>query len=939
MSQVTSIEALEEESRRWLFSNPERYRQVALEMLALAKGASPEAQARAYRVYGNALRMEGRWDEARQAVRRALRLWRRAGHEVEWARTQTTLIPILAQLGENRRALAASRAGLAVFLRHGQKLPAARLLNNTGGIYLYTGRPREALRCFEQARELAQTVGDQALYSRAEFCRALAFQAVGRHREALRSCAVALRPTLRTGQILNGSRILVVAANSLFQLGRFGKALQRFAKARAVFERESASGDVAECDLHICACYLELNRYGPALGRIEGFLQTSGRAWFEMAWAWYYRGVALARVGRTDEARISLAKAVRLFRRHGDHKSASQAGLEEAELLLRLGNGPEAARLAATVQRNGHLSTSALEMARAGLVIATASLALSRPGRARAEAFRAWEIARRTHIPGLKFRALHLLGQVALRQRDFEAADRFLSGAVRLAEQMRATVQLPFRQAFLADKAATYSDLIWLRLNQGKVREAHLLTRKAKSRALADQLVTSPTFRVGSWGVAEERLHRELEALRREYQQLTLPTTLGGMVATGTRAMPIVDPVRRNWLEQRLGVLWDEWELRRVGSQARSRMQAKVRAHRLRRGEALVEYIVARERLIAFVSDRRGLRGWSDLGPIETVVRSLELLQLNMDATLNLQGMGPLLGLRQNAIALLHEIYLKIWAPLPWLTGQKQVVVVPHGPLHQVPFGALFDGKHHLVEQVELTLAPSQAVWRRCVERARMNGFSTDLVLGYNPGEQLPFVETEALAVARKLGAPVYNGDQARMDQISKAGYYRVLHLAVHGQFRPDNPDFSALQLADGALTAADVTGMQFKASLVALSACETGVSRVGNGDELTGLITAFLMAGSTTVLASLWRVDDEATADLMARFYDELLDGRGKAAALRNAQVAMIGKQLHPLYWAAFAIIGDGGPIPSQIDEGGDEEWPSSHHRKEGPDRASPTR
>jgi tetratricopeptide (TPR) repeat protein len=912
------MEALEEESRRWLFSNPERYRQVAMEMLALARGAPSEAQARANRVHGNALRMEGRWEEALRAVQRALRLWRRAGDEVEWARTQTTLIPILAQLGENRRALAASRAGLAVFLRHDQTLPAARLLNNTGGIYLYTGRPREALRCYEQARELALKAPDVALVARTDLHWAMALQALGRHREALRRCAAALHPTLRTGQILNGARIQVVAANSLFQLGRFGKALQRFAKARTVFERESASRDVAECDLHICACYLELNRHGPALGRIEDFLQKTGRAWFEIAWAWYYRGVALARIGRPDEARTSLAKAVRLFRRHEDRKGAAQAGLEEAELLLRLGNTQEAARLAASVQRSGGPFTSGLEMARAGLVVATASLATGRLARARVEAERAWELARRAHTPGLTFRALHLLGQVALQQRQFEAANRFLSQAVRLAEQMRATVQLPFRQAFLADKSAAYGDLIWLRLEQGKVQEAHRFMEKAKSRGLADQLAAAPATPARSAGLAEERLYRELEAVRREYQQLTLPTNLGAPAAAGTRALPVTDSARRDWLEQRLGVLWDEWELRRVGAPSPARKETKVRPHRLRRGEAMVEYMVARERLIAFVSDQRGLRGWFDLGPIEGIVRCLELLQLNLDATLNLRGLGPLSGLIGNAKALLHELYCKLWAPLSGLADQRQLVVVPHGPLHQVPFGALFDGVHHLVELVELTLSPSRTVWRRCQERAQLQTSTTDLVLGYNHGEQLPFVETEALVVARELTAPVYLGDQARLERVTSSGQCRVLHLAVHGQFRPDNPEFSALQLVDGALTAADVTGMKLQASLVTLSACETGVSRVSSGDELTGLITAFLMAGSTAVLASLWRVDDEATADLMARFYQGLLNGRGKAASLQGAQIDLIRKQLHPLYWAAFAIVGDGGPV-HLINEGGD--------------------
>jgi tetratricopeptide (TPR) repeat protein len=909
MSLDQRIQELEKESHRWMFSNPERYRQVTTEMMALSVGAGPEVRARAYRAHSNALRMEGRWEEALRAARRALRLWRRAGHEVEWARTQTTLIPILAQLGQIRQAIAASRAGLAVFLRYDQALPAARLLNNTGGIYLYTGRPREALNCYEQAKGLALKAADPVLGARTDVHWAMALQALGRHREALRRCAMALRPAARSRQALHVASILVVAANSLFQLGRFGNALRRFAKARTLFEQESATREVAECDLHICACYLELNRYAPALGRIESFLAEPGRAWFETAWAWYYRGVALARLGHFDESRSSLGKAGRLFRRHRDRQGAARAGLEEAELLLRLGIASRAAALASRLQRDGRL-TSSLEKIRASLVIAAASLENGRLKRAEHEAQQALVLARRAQVPGLIFQALHLLGQVDLRRGQFDTAHRYLTKAVYLAEQMRTTVQLPFRRTFLADKAAAYADLIWLYLKQGDVKEAYRLVGKAKSRALADQLVAAPTARPLGLGTPQDPLQRELEAIRREYQQLTLPTQLGTMAGAETRTLPEVDSARRRWLEHRLGVLWDELELRRVGAVASQYRMVKGRKPRLRHGEALVEYFVARNRVFAFVSDRNGLCGWSDLGGVEPVVRSLELLQLNLEATLNLRRSGRLAGLTKNANSHLQELYRRLWAPLPGLSAKGRMLIVPHGPLHQVPFAALYDGERYLVERVELTLAPSRTVWQQCTEKARRQPVTGDLVLGYNPIAQLPFVETEAVTVARALAAPVYLGEQARLDQITKLGPCRVLHLAVHGQFRPDNPEFSALQLADGALTAVDVTNLQLQAALVTLSACETGLSRVTNGDELTGLITAFLMAGSTAVLASLWRVDDEATADLMVRFYERLLDGNGKAAALRGAQIDMINKQPHPLFWAGFAIIGDGGPI-----------------------------
>lgn len=909
MDQDRRIAELEKESHRWMFSNTERYRQIATEMITLSRRASATAKARAHRAYSNALRMDGKWEEALRFAQQALRLWRRAGDEVEWARTQTTLIPILAQLGLNRRAMAASRAGLAVFLRNDQSLPAARLLNNTGGIYLYTGQAREALRCFQQASDLARKAGDLALGARAEWHQASALQALGRHHEALRHCIIAWRPTARTGQALNLARIHVVAATSLFQLGRFGKALRRFAKARTLFEREEAARDVAECDLHICACYIELNRYAPALNRMESFLEQPGRAWFEIALASYYQGVALAHLGRPLEARVALKRASRLFSRHGDRLGSNRARLEEAELLLQLGSAREAARLALRVARDQE-GRSGLELARASLVMAAAWLSVGRLNQAERHAGQARLIGQRARMPGLTFRAFHLLGQVAIRRRRFDEAGEFLARAVRLAEQMRATVQLEFRNAFLADKAAAYADLVWVRLQQGKAKAARQLMEQAKSRALADHLAATPSSGLPRAGSATERLLREMEDVRREYQQLTSPAYLTGASA-GTPEAQNAALDRRTGLEKRLGALWDEWELRSVGWATAAQAIGQQGMKRLGNREVLIEYMVVQERLIAFGSDRTGLRGWVELGPIEGVVRSLELLQLNFDATLNLRHAAPLVGMAKNAKRQLRDLYERIWAPLPWLTGAERILIIPHGPLHQVPFGALYDGERYLVERVELTMAPSRTVWQACCTRGSKERATTDLVLCFNPGGELPYVEAEAVAVAQQLETDVWLDQAATTERFLQTGPYRVLHLAVHGQFRPDNPQFSTLLLADGSLTAADVTGLRLEAALLTLSACETGLSRVSHGEELTGLITAFLTAGSSATLASLWRVDDAATADLMVRFYQALLGGQRKSAALRQAQIEILHQRTHPVFWAGFAVIGDGGPLP----------------------------
>jgi CHAT domain-containing protein len=132
-----------------------------------------------------------------------------------------------------------------------------------------------------------------------------------------------------------------------------------------------------------------------------------------------------------------------------------------------------------------------------------------------------------------------------------------------------------------------------------------------------------------------------------------------------------------------------------------------------------------------------------------------------------------------------------------------------------------------------------------------------------------------------------------------------VLHLACHGYFRPDNPLFSSLRLADGWLTVRDAYDLDLSCDLVTLSACETGVSAIAPGDELIGLARGFFSAGAPALLVSLWRVDDHITADMMASFYKQLREGDGPAAALRHAQRELLERHPHPFFWSPFVLLG----------------------------------
>ncbi|MCI0622413.1 MAG: CHAT domain-containing protein [Acidobacteria bacterium] len=152
----------------------------------------------------------------------------------------------------------------------------------------------------------------------------------------------------------------------------------------------------------------------------------------------------------------------------------------------------------------------------------------------------------------------------------------------------------------------------------------------------------------------------------------------------------------------------------------------------------------------------------------------------------------------------------------------------------------------------------------------------------------------------------------------SELGQYRIVHFATHGLMNNEHPELSGLVLSlvdergrpqDGFLRLHDIYNLNLPADLVVLSACNTGLGKDVRGEGLVGIVRGFMYAGAARVVASLWKVDDDATAELMKRFYQRMLQGgMTPAAALRSAQVEMWQhKQWRsPYYWAAFTLQGE---------------------------------
>ena len=231
-----------------------------------------------------------------------------------------------------------------------------------------------------------------------------------------------------------------------------------------------------------------------------------------------------------------------------------------------------------------------------------------------------------------------------------------------------------------------------------------------------------------------------------------------------------------------------------------------------------------------------------------------------------------------------QDVYREYFKPVRPYLKTKQIIIVPYGGLNVIPFACLKgENGHYLAEDYAISYAPSGSVLKLC-QAKRKPDLNKALILA-NPqlpeaGSALRFAEVEAESVGKLFPQSVLlRGAEATKSAFVKLSPdYDVLHLACHGVMDQTEPMLSNLRLArdndnNGVLTVREIFDLNLDASLVTLSACNTGTGEVtGSGFEFMGMTRAFLYAGTPSVLASLWCVDDRATAELMELFYRNLL-------------------------------------------------------------------
>jgi CHAT domain-containing protein len=288
--------------------------------------------------------------------------------------------------------------------------------------------------------------------------------------------------------------------------------------------------------------------------------------------------------------------------------------------------------------------------------------------------------------------------------------------------------------------------------------------------------------------------------------------------------------------------------------------------------------------------------------------------------------------------ALAQKLYNELLLPIPEMAEKADLIVIPDGSLHLLPFSALQDGKGYLISTHTVDVNPSATVYALLHKHTSDTEAETlpyvgvaawtqpadtrNVVLRSITGPQrselvaLPDSKQEVETIAQDLPRPstILEGADAtetRFKSLPLAST-QVIHLALHGYADLDYPDRSALIFApepsgkdDGLLQVREIREMRLNSKLVTLSACDTGVGPVGE-TGVVNLVNAFIGAGAESVVSTLWELADQPTSSLMKTFYAGLAAHNRKVDALRSAQLELLNEGLPPYYWASFQLVGD---------------------------------
>ena len=753
--------------------------------------------------------------------------------------------------------------------------------------------PSAAKKEWEEAREIASKLGEKQWVERADGELAIFGFLEGDSTRAAKLIGSAFLSAMAYGDTGGQVRFLEMIGSGLEEERRYENALYFFDRAMSIAKKTPDAG--------------------------FPFLSYEGKA------------DALLALGNADQAKALLQDALAMARQRHKKGHETQALMLLGELSEKIGDRNGAIQY---LEQAGAIGTKLGYDRMVGQTMFDLARIYGKKGDIpTADARLTVGLAASQRIGDKYFLPRDLTGLADLKAQEGQTseADSLYAQAEDVIDAILANLPGPYGESSLANSMSeTYLKHFQLVANQNEVEKAFHVVERIRGRTLADRLRSRPT-KGASDSPATASIEGDISALQVRLMQ--------------SQSADERSQLREGLLSMEERLAYARGRAVQIGSRAQMETPApmKVIQGALAPDELLLEYVLNEPKSFCLAITR-------GRAEIYTLPAGREKIEETTKQYVESLGAGLPPNLDQA-----KDLYSMLMGPIAEAPTKQRLTIVADGELHLLPFEALVDqAGQYLVYTHTLSYSPSATVLNILRSRqneqiasrpflgmggviydsqetmfaqvARSDSIPGRVVrgLGDLAGIKLPNLSQskEEVIYAGRLAGPksvvlLGSGATKSAFRAEPLGDFRVIHFAVHSATSLKFPERDALVLArsdhaddDGLLQVREIDNLAFRADLITLSACDTGVGRLQGEEGVTNLVQAFLFAGAKAVVASLWPAEDQSTSALMERFYFHISQGEDKASALREAQLDLLkqyGKQTAPFFWAGFILVGDG--------------------------------
>ncbi len=839
----------------------------------------------AFRSLARASHMAGKHRDALAAYLQARK--RLSGDPAVRARIDRALVDVYMYLGNFRKSRIHAQAAIRTFNRLELWSDLAQTRVNYANLLHRQDRHREAEQVYRVAAEFFEQADNRLALARTNYNRANSLVQLFRMDEADKLYRQALATWEKEGFDLDANDTRYGMAWLHMLTGRFHAALLELAECERVYQAGGDPRGAALCSLDRAEVFLSLGLYTDALESArtsQGRFERLGMR-YEQAKAALFRGRAAAAMERHTEAHTALGRALGGFTADRNDGFVGACYLLAGEL-----SAQEPESLAAHLkQARAHFTRAQLPLWEAmcdlravqanGSLAARKRLDKNAAVRSVPQLFAAWQTMR---------------GDWEYSRGDLAVARRCWQRAADRLDAVRAGLPpVELRSTFGRNQQSPHTRLI----------EAELEDDPAMASVWSERYKTAGKWMPLTAGLDRERSRRRVNESLDELAHQVAVLSQRIETGTGERSVSRAASTRRlAYLQNRVRTQLLELE-RSPGHAAinnnRLRQQMRVVSLQL----PVIQFHLRENDIVAFVHKAGDISVSRIPDGRRRLAAAMQRWRFVLEGQL-LAGQWSNAEDKTLEDSLWSDLGSWLWAPLRIEPTTKTVLLIPEGELANLPWKALQVDGRPLVEFHDFVIAPS---FRHFQAAQRLKVTSDALRVFRGQADDLPQVDKELEALVSFLGNDMQVFRPARRADWPEEGSAALWHFAGHANLRADNPFYSYLVLADGALFATDFRLKKCRVNLVTLAACRSGEQVALPGEESTGLVRSLLEMGARNVIAGHWPVSDETTALWMTAFYDKYLRGTSLQESIKHA--ALTVRSLHPsaYHWAAFSVFGAG--------------------------------